>query len=383
MWQQIGPSRVFIQTRLQRESVSRVLLLVLLVSLAASPRGLVAQEVRQIQTTLSCTACELHTETLAEIGGDGPAFAPVSSVQTVARDAMGRYWMSFGSAALVHVFDADGAFVGEVGRRGQGPGEFTAPMALASLKDSMAVFDRTRMTVVGPDLAPTRDFRIDGQVFSAVTVAWPLIAINARLGIPGASGRPFHILNVATGEVEHSFGMVQSDPDPWAAFAHLALGPGGREIWTAARTRLEVQRWSLEGVLLETFQGEPAWFPTGGRGQMGNHQTPPDPLVVDMLVREEGVLLFLALPRADWRRAWGTSQTTGHIPAADLPEAHSLRQARVALLDPRDGSIVSIWDDDRYGQGLGSLSDGFVALRGASSFDPILEINRYWVSHRQ
>lgn len=64
-----------------------------------------------------------------------------------------------GQAAEVRLFDRDGQYRGTLGSKGEGPGEFQSPSALATLPgDTIAVFDPTprRITRFGPDGALAR-----------------------------------------------------------------------------------------------------------------------------------------------------------------------------------------------------------------------------------
>lgn len=68
-------------------------------------------------------------------------------------------------AAEIRMFDADGAYRSTLGGRGQGPGEFQRPIALAWLaRDTLAVFDAgpNRITRFGAGGEPVRTTTLEG-----------------------------------------------------------------------------------------------------------------------------------------------------------------------------------------------------------------------------
>lgn len=88
--------------------------------------------------------------------GPGHEFNGISSV-TLLPD--GRILVANADIPELALFDSAGAFLGAVGRRGQGPGEWAGTLALWPwAADSIAVYDAgvQRWTVLTPSLAPAR-----------------------------------------------------------------------------------------------------------------------------------------------------------------------------------------------------------------------------------
>lgn len=84
---------------------------------------------------------------------DGAASEQFGYVRDLAPLADGGVAIMDAQAAEVRVFGPDGAFVRTLGEKGQGPGEFVAPVALARVGgDSLAVYDSRlgRVTVFAP-----------------------------------------------------------------------------------------------------------------------------------------------------------------------------------------------------------------------------------------
>jgi hypothetical protein len=96
---------------------------------------------------------------------DGPAAEQFGYARDLAPLPDGGVAVLDAQAAEVRVFGPDGAHVRTLGKRGQGPGEFTSPVALARVAgDSLAVYDSRlgRVTVFAPD----------GSLGRVVTVAF-------------------------------------------------------------------------------------------------------------------------------------------------------------------------------------------------------------------
>ncbi len=70
---------------------------------------------------------------------DGPEELLFGSIRSIAVDHRRNVFVFDGQAQHVRVFDSDGAYVGTIGRRGEGPGEFGSAEAIAILPDGRLV----------------------------------------------------------------------------------------------------------------------------------------------------------------------------------------------------------------------------------------------------
>jgi hypothetical protein len=95
-------------------------------------------------------------------------------VAYAAPDAEGNVYVADKQGYLVRKYRPDGTFVGETGRRGEGPGEFQqGPSYIAVFNDSIAVFDNFigRVHVFGDDLTLGRTRRLDFGISDVVVTA--------------------------------------------------------------------------------------------------------------------------------------------------------------------------------------------------------------------
>jgi sugar lactone lactonase YvrE len=91
-----------------------------------------------------------------------------------APDAEGNVYVADMQGYLVRKYRPDGTFVGETGRRGEGPGEFQqGPSHIVAFDDSIAVFDNFigRVHVFGDDLMLGRTRRLDFGISDVVVTA--------------------------------------------------------------------------------------------------------------------------------------------------------------------------------------------------------------------
>ena len=92
------------------------------------------------------------------LGGlDGPEETTYGSVTVIAPIREGGFFVVDGQVPIIRRYSADGEFMGNLGRRGQGPGEYTYIVALSSLNDG-------RTGVVDASNARVTHFDGEGEV---------------------------------------------------------------------------------------------------------------------------------------------------------------------------------------------------------------------------
>jgi hypothetical protein len=89
------------------------------------------------------------------LGGlDGPEETTFGSVTVIAPIREGGFYVVDGQVPIIRRCSADGEFMGNLGRRGQGPGEYAYVIALSSLNDGRtAVVDASNARVTHFDAA--------------------------------------------------------------------------------------------------------------------------------------------------------------------------------------------------------------------------------------
>lgn len=92
------------------------------------------------QATLNVSGWSLREQALAG-GSTADENAQLYTVTSVAEDAEGRFYVSNFGEKRVLVFDSTGTYVRTIGRGGKGPGEFSAPRAVAIANGELVVLD--------------------------------------------------------------------------------------------------------------------------------------------------------------------------------------------------------------------------------------------------
>ncbi len=131
---------------------------------------------------------------------DGPG--ALTAAFDVAVSPQGRILVSEPSLAEIAVFDAQGAFLQTIGRRGEGPGEFQTPGAIRFKGDTLTVLD----FMSGINL-----FTVDGEFIDRVSFTLPTppeLGFPTRPALLLADGSvacfaPLRSMLIVSGEVTH------------------------------------------------------------------------------------------------------------------------------------------------------------------------------------
>lgn len=229
-------------------------------------------------------------EEAVRLGGlDGPVETTFGSVQAIRPIPGGDFHIVDGQVPVIRRYSADGTYLGDLGRGGEGPGEYGYIVGLATLNDGRVVVldgSNMRVTVFNPtgNLSHTfplqpRGFgyqnRIDldtGEIYAMLTPEegyvegstgdWARIALDGtveRLREVPAENRvgPRYVLSGA--EMSYPFStrtlsVMGAGGDYWemhnAADSILHIRPDGAESWI----RLEGDRVALSPDELEQWQ---------------------------------------------------------------------------------------------------------------------------------
>lgn len=300
-----------------------------------------------------CEDC-LHLTRLA-ILGDTAGAGYVNVTQNVVRDSLGRYWLN--QEDRLKVFDGDGRYVGEVGRPGEGPMEFSRPVPVyTDAAGNVHVFDprNVRETVISPRFERVRATRLPGAAANAHDVV-PLpeggryvvnrlwIAPAARLGLP---------LHVISGDsLLVSFGADSAPNEPQLEFESLrilATDDAGR-IFSTRRFAYDIDVWSSTGRRIVEFRGpelnaqEVKW----GR-PLDFDDNPLANEIRDLQAGAAGRLWILSWrAEPNWQRHYVRRPRPGGSTGLQLREgstADSLYSSRIDVIDLHRGALVARLD---------------------------------------
>lgn len=286
-----------------------------------------------------CDDC-IAFEHVTTLGGDplGPGY--LGEMEHVVRDGRGNYWVGQ-NEGWVKVFDPDGAFLGTVGRSGEGPMEFGWPRPMhADASARVHVFDNDnlRISVIDADWRLVEEKRLPAPVEEKAPLDdGDRYVVQASIEKPGSEGMPLHIID-ATGVLK-SFGAGDDPnaepPDPLPPDVRLAVGPDGG-VFAARMAEYEVEAWSREGVRLGALRGEPGLMNTASSfSELPSSDNPPPNIISDIHVDPGGLLwVSLAVRRPGWLSALAGDDPAGIV------------QGRLDVIDPATCTMIaSQWHD--------------------------------------
>jgi len=342
-------------------------------SLAA---GQARTEVVRISDAPTCPTCSVVLQPIATLGGhEGPGEIDRQPL-TIREDGLGRFWLLPGANEMPRVYSSKGDYIGSVGRKGGGPGEFLGPAALMPLPgDSMLIVDlfAARATVVGADLKPRRTMAFPRDIEPELAIAWPRsVMLQGWISTPQQAGLQLHRTSLAGQEPSflQSFspdsGQWRNQSD-WSSVVRAVPARSG--FWSYNTYRYRFTHWSTDGTMIADFEREATWFPRKDKViPIGNTVTPPAPTLVRVIPGDEQrVWTIMNVPSPNWRRAWervakGSGDIsvnsiayenlyTAVVEEIDLKSARVLSRTRMEkwLIAAFDGGRVAAYEIDAQG----------------------------------
>ncbi|NJD09886.1 MAG: hypothetical protein FIB01_05385 [Gemmatimonadetes bacterium] len=268
----------------------------------------------------------------------------------ISRDRAGRFWVVT-SGELPLVFDPRGAFLGEVGRKGDGPGEYRGIAAIAPLPgDSTLVVDARlqRASVLSPDREFVRALALPVRGGATTVLQWPrLVVMNGASLAPETAGWPLHLLDFSGNPVKaaRAFGDRRGElrAGQTPALLRKTLEAEGARFWAAHVVRYELAEYDVSGAIVRTVVRRPAFFADDSEWSVGAPDTPPPPFLDAAAVRADTLWVAMRVPRPDWREAWKALRLprASEISAARGPERTELYRSRIEVIDATRGRLVA------------------------------------------
>jgi hypothetical protein len=270
------------------------LALLLVIGFGSLPGAVAAQDTVTIRGAPQCETCRIRARLVTRLGSLGDDNGPARYVW-LARDSRGRYLVSpAASEDRVLIYGSNGRLQGELGRRGEGPGEFKVPGFVQVNADTIAVYDRidgARSLFTSDGTFIPRDptgLRIDNAV---VTTQGQLL-VQGRAATVSAIGLPAHRVNL--GGAPKSFGADEQLVDPRVEMTWLRhMGPArGEAVWLGHILTYVAERWSASGQRELTVRRDVPWFPPGDveRGATSVQYVRPRPMLIGLWEDEDQLL---------------------------------------------------------------------------------------------
>ena len=309
----------------------------------------------------TCRDCRLTFEVVVEFQAEWTDGALPTRADGVQRFARSQWIVSDPDAKTVYRFDARGRYLGPLGRKGGGPGEFQGPnLMLPWGGDSVAVFDwlNARTSIYAPSGRYTRSQTWSGgDLYRAMLTPDGEFVVAGVLDSRASLGMPFHRFNRA-GVRQPSFGApsgtrIERERDALWYRTPARTEPDG-SFWAVDARSPVLRRFTLGGLATTEWKLPMRDFMNltsrPGPGLRGAEFMNIEPL--------EGGLLLVGLMVPDPRsaEAVGPPKTIDGIPVSPVEDWGRYTDTRFFVLDPRRRALVVEMTEDAFIGG--SLGDG-------------------------
>lgn len=177
----------------------------------------------------NCLTCRVEVTRIATLGADSGRGAIAGVPSHVVTDTQGRIFVTFSSGEMPLVLDSAGGFVAQIGGRGAGPGQFTAPLFVrVGAADTVYVFERRAVSVFTKELRFVRKVTLPMPIADALPgpsggfiVSDPLGASVTTLVVGGSAA------SRGSGTAGASGASGVSGAARGAGAVGAARGPGG------------------------------------------------------------------------------------------------------------------------------------------------------------
>jgi len=257
----------------------------------------------------ACAACRLLVRHIATLGTD--------SLDGYLSD--NPLWASMDQHGVIYVglqppggpllsFDTTGRFLGRIGGRGRGPGEFQLPVsAVPASSGRLLIWDFSGAQLTVLDSARRFQYRVYQPYSPVGAFADGRQLVSAPMTGSDGHWYTLHIYDDSGKRVD-SFGRAArgyAEPERWRLVRRASIGPRGT-IWAADADRYVVNEWSMEGQELRTFFRSVVWMPPVEVRSAGVFGERPNAHVVALVEDESRRLwVFSRVPATDWQSALG------------------------------------------------------------------------------
>jgi hypothetical protein len=318
----------------------RVALILALLFMPHSVRGQFRTVI--VDDSNPCTDCRIRLERIASIGNEGAGY--------VGEPWAVQLWQ--GMWAVTHLakpgsislYSRNGDFLKDVGRRGEGPGEYKMAGRTAVRGDTLFVFDPDlqRVTYYTSTDKHAGSFKVGVRDARAMEVLKDgRILFTGRVRTTASVGYPLHV--TSRNSSVRSFGAVKPIVDPARPHAHLrasSMMPDG-SILTARFTEYLLEQWDSNGRKIAEWRRNVPWFSPHGKGGIRSPTEPPNPLI-DAVYVDDNMLawVMLGVPDKNWKAA---VRQKGVLQGRTIYEAsnNEYMDALIEVIDLKTGKLIA------------------------------------------
>ena len=296
-----------------------------------------------LESPAMCADCMTVERVVALGDTTGPGYINWSRYATV--DGAGNYWVGQQQESVVKVWSAEGRFLRQVGRRGDGPMEFHRPAPVRTDGEGrvhIVDLDIGRETIVNADFSYSSDRSIyPGYAHLAVPLGEEgRYLLNMGTTRAGLVAMPLHIVDGP--DVLRSFDRMMGLDDTGNALRVLAVD-GRKRIYSAHPDYYLIQIWNESGRRILGLSGprlnekEPSrepWSP----------DNPPRNRIYAMQVDDQQRLWVISSARKDdWQdRMEHRVMPNGRVAYVSVDDdSRAIYEMRIDLIDLASGSLLA------------------------------------------
>ncbi len=302
---------------------------------------LIAQEPITIESDPQCQTCQILLDTVLVLGSPLDT-VPLAYTSKLAIDSRGRVYVApLYSEGQIAVYSPDGHLLQLAGRKGRGPGEFERIRHIASVHDTIHVFEGARHSVMAPDLSET--VRIDVLPLSPQFLAYvdgSLFVTSVPQFRPRLRGPVYQI---DANEVVASFGRDLSPIVHPTQRVHLVAGTKYGKVITAPIYQYRWDYWNEDGQVTRAFLRDAEWFPPWTDFNSHNMRAVrPRPRLNAMWEDQAGRLWTVVLVAdEEWSATERERQGERPVPARGDYDYDRIFDSIIEVIDPDSRRVIA------------------------------------------
>jgi hypothetical protein len=300
-----------------------------------------------------------------------------------------------GSYALADRYDQDrykrfsegGEYLGHVGRRGKGPGEFEIVQFVNSVPgDSIEVYDLglERITVFSPSHKVVRTVQQPVSAMEMVRLPNGWRVVSGHRFESDRVGLPLHTID-AEGNIVVSFGAdppVRDVRNAHLMYRQLTYGSTDSSVWSSHLTRYRLEEWSVRGNHMRSLERKTTWFVAHSHYGFDDRDNAPRPGLMAIYRDRDGILWTLSHVADDeWREGVGTRKDPYGRTRRGIVNRDAYYDTMIEAIDPSQRVVVGLLRMDEAARGF--TSDGPVfGYDDTSNAEPVVPLWRVRLSGR-
>jgi hypothetical protein len=292
----------------------------------------------------SCSDCRLSSELMATLGGDSLAGYLTDYPLWASMDGQSRIYVGLQPPGdLLLTFDTSGQFLGHVGKRGRGPGEFVFPVsAVHTARGEILIWDFNAAMVTTLDTGHRFVGRVHQPYAPIAVLPTGQRLVVAPMEDTAGIGYPLHLYSDSGRRVSSlgATGGKFEDSERWRLRRAASVSPRGT-IWAGHIDRFRVDEWSATGEKLRTFTRTVSWMPpvtVRSAGVFGDRPTAHIEATTEDT--EELLWVFSRVPSESWLEALGPPESERGTTSYPQRDQGRLYDTMVDVIDLRTGRLL-------------------------------------------